>query len=97
MTGINMIVLGENDNVGVALRDVASGEEASDSHGRRIIAREPIQAAHKIALVAIAEGELVIRMGVPVGIARRPIAAGALAHIHNIRSRYLDNAEDHYE
>ena len=94
---INMIVLGGNDNVGVALRDIAAGETALDSKGREIIAREAVPQAHKIALGAIAQGERIIRMEVAVGIAREPIPAGALAHVHNVRSQYLDNAEDHYE
>jgi hypothetical protein len=94
---VNMIVLGENDNVGVALRDIEAGDMACDANSREVIAREAIPQAHKLALAAIKEGEPVIRMGVPVGIARAAIAKGALAHIHNVRSQYLDNAEDHYE
>jgi hypothetical protein len=94
---VNMIVLGENDNVGVALRDIIEGEPARDAHDREIIAREKVPQAHKIALRPIAEGEPIIRMGVAVGIARAAIPLGALAHIHNIRSQYLDNVEDHYE
>jgi hypothetical protein len=94
---INMIVLGQNDNVGVALRNIAQGEAAVDAQGREIVAREPVPEAHKIALGSIAEGEPIIRMDVAVGLARQPIAQGALAHVHNVRSQYLDNAEDHYE
>jgi altronate hydrolase len=94
---INMIVLGGNDNVGVALRDIAPGEMALDAKDREIIAREAIPQAHKIAITTIAGGEPIIRMDVAVGIAREPIAEGSLAHVHNIRSQYLDNAEDHYE
>jgi len=94
---INMIVLGQSDNVGVALRDIAQGETATDANGREIVAYEAIPQGHKIALVGIAEGERIVRMDVPVGIAREAIAAGRLAHVHNIRSQYLDNAEDHYE
>jgi len=93
----NMIVLGENDNVGVALRDIEAGDTACDVEGREVVVREAIPQAHKLALSEIAEGTHIIRMGIPVGIARAGIARGALAHIHNIGSQYLDNAEDHYE
>jgi altronate hydrolase len=97
MRVINMIVLGEQDNVGVALRDIEQGEVACDAKGREIAAGEAIPQAHKLALLPIGEGEPIIRMGVSVGIARRAIARGALAHVHNVRSQYLDNEEDHYE
>jgi hypothetical protein len=33
----------------------------------------------------------------PVGLAKVAIAKGALVHIHNVRSQYLDNEVDHYE
>ena len=94
---VNMIVLGGNDNVGVALRDIAPGETAVDARGLKIVAGEAVPQGHKMALVAIAAGERIIRMDVAVGIARAPIAVGTVAHIHNIRSQYLDNVEDHYE
>jgi ribosomal protein L2 len=94
---INMIVLGETDNVGVALRGILAGETACDSKGREIVAREDIPQAHKLALGEIPEGAQIVRMDVPVGIARMAIAAGTLVHVHNVRSQYLDNEEDHYE
>jgi hypothetical protein len=94
---INMIVLGQSDNVGVALRDIAEGEPALDAKGREIVAAEAIPQGHKIALAPIPAGERIIRMDVAVGIAREAIATGNLAHIHNIKSQFLDNAEDHYE
>jgi altronate hydrolase len=94
---INMIVLGANDNVGVALRDVESGETAADAKGDEVVACEPIPQGHKIALASIGAGERIVRMDVAVGIARQAISVGTLAHVHNIRSQYLDNAEDHYE
>ena len=95
--GVNMVVMAPGDNVGVALRDIAGGTPASDLRGTRRVAREPIPQGHKIALVDIEPDELLIRFGVPVGVATAPIAAGRLAHVHNVASRYLDNDEDHHE
>jgi hypothetical protein len=86
---VNMIVLRGNENVGVALRDIARGENASDALDREIVAREDIPQAHKIALLSIAASERIIRMDVSVDIASPAIAAGALAHIHNIKSQDL--------
>ena len=98
MTGLtNMIILDENDNVGVALRDIAVNEQAKSAHGPQLPAVERINQGHKIALRQIGEGEPIVRFGVPVGIATAPIERGHLVHVHNVRSQYLNNDEDHYE
>lgn len=92
-----MIVLAKDDNVGVALRDIIAEEPAADANGRELLARERIPQGHKIALKPIAEGEAIVRYGVPVGLATTAIGQGRLVHVHNVRSRYLDNEQDHYE
>jgi altronate hydrolase len=94
---VNMIVLASDDNVGIALRGIAAGEQAVDEKGFKIGSLEEVPLGHKIALKRIGEGERIIRFGVPVGIARSAIEPGRLVHIHNVRSQYLDNDEDHYE
>jgi len=94
---VNMVILGNDDNVGVALADIAAGGEAVSIAGVRLTAVEAIPQGHKIALRAIAAGEDVVRFGVPVAIARTDIGMGRLVHVHNVASRYLDNDEDHYE
>ncbi len=93
----NMIILDDNDNVGVALRDIAANEQARSANGPQLPALERIVQGHKIALRHIAEGEPIIRFGVAVGIATAPIERGHLVHVHNVRSQYLNNDEDHYE
>lgn len=94
---VNMIVLDAADNVGVALRDIAAGEMAADAAGHSLRAEEAIPQGHKIALGAIDAGARIVRFGVPVGIAVPAIAAGHLVHVHNVRSQYLNNDQDHYE
>ena len=93
----NMVVLAAGDNVGIALRDIELGETARSTGGPTMVTAEAIPLGHKVALRAIAEGDRIVRFGVPVGIARADIAPGQLVHIHNVRSQYLDNVEDHYE
>jgi hypothetical protein len=93
----NMIILAPGDNVGIALRGIAAGEAATDGSGRELNCIEEVPQGHKIALTVIAEGERIVRLGVDVGIARTAIPRGRLVHVHNVRSRYLDNDEDHYE
>jgi SAF domain len=94
---VNMIVLARGDNVGIATRDIAAGEEARDAKSWTMTAREPIPQGHKIALEAIDPGADIRRLAVPVGIATRAIGEGDLVHVHNVKSRYLENDEDHYE
>ena len=96
-TAVNIVVLAAADNVGIALRDIETNEAARSAGGSSIAAREAIPLGHKIALADIESGQAIVRFGVPVGIATQAIAPGQLVHIHNVRSRYLDNVEDHYE
>jgi altronate hydrolase len=93
----NIVVLAEGDNVGVAVSEITAGEMAFAIAGESVKAKEAIPLAHKIALRPISEGERIVRFRVPVGIATSDIPPGALVHVHNVRSQYLDNVEDHYE
>jgi hypothetical protein len=93
----NIVVFTEADNVGIALRDIAAGALARSAASRSVRAAEAIPVGHKIALGPIGREEPIVRFGVPVGIATEAIETGRLVHVHNVRSQYLDNAEDHYE
>ena len=93
----NIVVLADGDNVGVAVRDIEASDAARAANGQSAIAGEPIPLGHKIALRAIAEGEKIVRFGVPVGIATADIPSGRLVHVHNVASQYLNNDVDHYE
>ncbi|QIG50798.1 UxaA family hydrolase [Nordella sp. HKS 07] len=94
---VNMIVLDGDDNVGIALRDIAANEQACDARGLQLTAGERIVQGHKIALRDIAAGERVIRFTMAVGITTAAIPRGRLVHVHNVKSQYLNNDEDHYE
>ena len=93
----NMVVMAPDDNVGIATRDIAAGERARALHGRELAASERVPQGHKIALVNIEPDALIVRYGVPVGVATAPVSAGCLVHVHNVASRYFDNDEDHHE
>ena len=93
----NMVVMAPDDNVGVATRDIAFGESARALRGRELAASERIPQGHKIALVDIEPDALIVRYGVPVGVATARVSAGCLVHVHNVASRYFDNDEDHHE
>jgi hypothetical protein len=77
-----------DDNVAVALDDVAVGDVTILADGGRIpaTATESIPRGHKIAIRAFEVGECVLKYGVVIGFATEPIAAGAWLHTHNCRS-----------
>ncbi len=84
------LVHNEGDDVAVAVRDTAPADTTGAylASGERfgIEVREAIPLGHKIALRDLAEGESVTEYGVPIGLTRCPIQAGALVHTHNLRS-----------
>jgi len=84
--------LARDDDVGVAIRKVAPGTAFG-----RLVVRDEIPMAHKVALHPIASGTQVHKFGVPIGRATRDIAAGELVHVHNLASDYLVNDIDHFE
>ncbi|MEO8884049.1 MAG: UxaA family hydrolase [Devosia sp.] len=65
----------------VALRDLAQGDVLSPFTA---IAVEPVPFGHKVALVAVAAGAVVRRLGQPIGTATASIAAGSHVHLQNL-------------
>jgi altronate hydrolase/altronate dehydratase small subunit len=80
-----------DDNVATLL-DVAAANVALRVLGQEsdwsLIAREPVQLAHKIALKDIPAGEMIVKFGVPIGHATKDIPAGSWVHLHNCTSLY---------
>ncbi|HTS23627.1 MAG TPA: UxaA family hydrolase [Casimicrobiaceae bacterium] len=79
-----------DDDVAVALRDLAAGETVAVRQGAGVVsavAREAIPMGHKMALRAIAAGAPVRKHGQPIGAATADIAPGAHVHVHNMASR----------
>ncbi|WP_417427298.1 UxaA family hydrolase [Hoeflea sp.] len=75
------IRLNPNDNVIIALKDLASGATVSGLDAPLV---ESVARGHKIASRPIAEGEKVIRYGQTIGVASHAIAPGAHVHVHNL-------------
>ncbi|WP_412050079.1 UxaA family hydrolase [Hoeflea sp. Naph1] len=75
------IRLNPNDNVIIALKDLASGATVSGLDAPLV---EPVARGHKIASRPIAEGEKVIRYGQTIGVASHAIAPGVHVHVHNL-------------
>ncbi|MGY9046042.1 MAG: UxaA family hydrolase [Rhodobacterales bacterium] len=78
MNAPKLIILDAQDTVAVVLSDMASGEIRDG-----LTAQEDIPRGHKIARVAMAAGEAVVKYGQVMGVASDDIAAGSHVHVHN--------------
>lgn len=80
----------EGDMVAVAVQDVAPGERTvvymDSDREARIEVTEEVPLGHKVALTDLAEGAEIIEYAVRVALARSPIKAGQMVHVHNVRS-----------
>ena len=84
------LVLHPQDDVGVALRDIAAAETIDVRNGSDIAAAQVVQAiplGHKFALHALRAGAPVRKYGEVIGVATVDIPAGAHVHVHNLASR----------
>lgn len=81
----NSIQIHVLDNVVIALKDFSGGEilEVGDQQ-LTILAEVP--RGHKIAIRPIAQGEDVIKYGVPIGHATQDIQPGEHVHVHNAKT-----------
>ncbi len=90
------IKIHENDNVIVALKELAAGSKvaAGDSF---VEVKETIPAGHKMAVKDIAEGAEVIKYGFRIGNAKEAISAGSWVHTHNVKTALGDLLTYSYE
>lgn len=78
------------DNVCTALSDLAPGQVKINGSTKlaALKAAEPIKNGHKLANREILRDEPIIKYGVTIGKATRPIQPGEWVHLHNCRSLY---------
>lgn len=78
------------DNVATLLDDTGPGPLTVLGQGssQPVTAAEPIQLGHKVALADIAPDAPIIKFGVPIGHATRPIHRGEWVHLHNCQSHF---------
>ncbi len=69
-----------------SLRGRCRGGFLLSAGGQTVEIREPIGLGHKVALADIASGEPVRKYGQIIGFASKPIAAGSLVHVHNLKA-----------
>ena len=78
-----LLVLNNRDNVGVLLEAAEKGDTCSYQDGTIKIS-EPIEFAHKVALVDISNAKNVIKYGENIGFALSDIKKGNWVHVHNM-------------
>jgi altronate dehydratase len=83
----NIIMIHPQDNVAVALRDLAEGEKTAAQGIDEFPVLEKIPASHKIALQDISAGEEIIKYGETVAVSTRDIKKGEWVHTHNLESQ----------
>lgn len=81
------LLLSGKDNVLVARANSPEGLVVV-LEGGEVRLNRPIPMAHKIARHDIAAGDVILKYGMPIGIATGAIRAGEHVHVHNIRSAY---------
>ncbi len=83
-----VLLLSPQDNVCVACVNLKPGDTVViDGQSSTIDADTPI--GHKIARVALAAGDKVIKWGAPIGSMSEAVVRGGLVHVHNMKSDYI--------
>jgi len=81
------------DNVATLLASVPAREIfVTGERPTRVVLTREIEAAHKVALEAIAQGGDIIKFGQPIGYATEAIRPGDWVHLHNMASHYDERA-----
>lgn len=84
------------DNVAVALADLAEGEVVTVDN-QTVTLRQAVTRGHKFAVKPIAQGDNVVKYGLPIGHALADIAPGEHIHSHNTRTNLSDLDEYSYQ
>ncbi|MEH6908042.1 UxaA family hydrolase [Neobacillus drentensis] len=82
---LEIIRINENDNVVVALQDIAKGRSIQ-VNDREIVVKEDVKRGHKIAIREIKNEEHVIKYGYPIGHSIKPIDVGEPVHTQNTKT-----------
>jgi len=93
------ILLHVTDDVATAIADLPTQESvrvALDDRSVEVKLQEDIQFGHKFALRDIAQGEPILKYGLPIGNALSDIRAGEWVHVHNCRSEHFGFHREQY-
>jgi altronate dehydratase small subunit len=84
------ILMNKKDNVATALFSINKNDSAVITYNNEIIteiiALDPIEIYHKIAIMPIQSGDLIYKYGEIIGQATNSIKVGEQVHVNNIES-----------
>ncbi len=83
-----LILLHEKDNVLACRRKIHRGDTLLID-GTAIAASGDIDVGHKLARIALAPGDVVLKYGVPIGSITKATRIGEHVHTHNMKSDYI--------
>jgi altronate hydrolase/altronate dehydratase small subunit len=75
-----------NDNVATLLDDAVGVVKVVGAQPQEIQLLENISRGHKVALKDVCAGGAIVKFGVRIGHATKPIKRGAWVHLHNLAS-----------
>jgi altronate dehydratase small subunit len=93
------ILLNVKDDVATAIVDLPAQEAVRvtlDDRAIELTLNEDIEFGHKFALRDIAQGEPILKYGLPIGNALSDIRAGDWVHVHNCRSEHFGFHREQY-
>jgi altronate dehydratase small subunit len=93
------ILLNVTDDVATAIAELPAQETirvSLDDRSVEIVLVEEIQFGHKFALRDIAQGEPILKYGLPIGNALSDIRTGEWVHVHNCRSEHFGFHREQY-
>lgn len=84
------VMMKPHDKVAVALEAIPSGAAVTvtcEDHTIEITLHDSIEFGHKFAVVAIEQGEDILKYGEVIGVASQAIKPGEHVHIHNLEGK----------
>jgi len=87
-----LLRLGQGDNVLIVIRPIRLGEQFRIDE-IELAAAVTLPIGFKVAAVDFAEGDVALRLGMPIGRATAAIRTGELVHTHNLASMYMRTHE----
>lgn len=90
------ILVYENDNVVVALKDLSEGDTIT-VNGQEILLKTDTPVGHKVAIQPIAQGENIMKYGYPIGHAKEAIDVGEWVHSHNTKTNLSGTLDYSYQ
>ena len=85
-----LLLLHPDDNIVVARRDIAAGEQV-EIDGESFAIPATVELGHKLARRAIPADARVLKYGAPIGSMKTAVARGEHVHMHNLRSDYVSS------